>query len=117
MWANGELSNFDYLMLINKFSGRSCYDLNQYFIFPWVLKDYTSEELNICDPNIYRDLRKPIGALNEEKLSKYLEKLETHSSEVGPRYLYGSHYSTSLFLLYYLVRMEPFSTLRNSFFI
>ena len=42
MWTNGELSNFDYLMLVNKFAGRSCYDLNQYFVFPWILQDYTS---------------------------------------------------------------------------
>ena len=42
-WCNGELSNFDYLMLVNKYSGRSLVDLNQYYIFPWVITDYTSK--------------------------------------------------------------------------
>lgn len=42
-WCNGEISNFDYLMLINKYSGRSLIDLNQYYVFPWVIKDYNSQ--------------------------------------------------------------------------
>ena len=33
---------------------------------PWVIGDYTSSELNLNDPNVYRDLSKPMGALNEE---------------------------------------------------
>ena len=41
-WVEGTLSNFDYLMLLNKYSGRTLCDVNQYFIFPWILKDYQS---------------------------------------------------------------------------
>jgi len=63
-WATGQLSNFDYLMLLNRYSGRSFNDPNQYYVFPWVLSDYTSKELNLRDPFVYRDLQKPIGALN-----------------------------------------------------
>ena len=37
-WANGEISNFDYLMLLNTLSGRSHSDLAQYPVFPWVLQ-------------------------------------------------------------------------------
>lgn len=40
-WIEGSLSNFDYLMLLNKYSGRSYNDINQYYVFPWVLKDYS----------------------------------------------------------------------------
>ena len=36
------MTNFDYLMLLNKFSGRNYNDVNQYYIFPWILKDYNS---------------------------------------------------------------------------
>ena len=71
-WANGEISNFDYLMLVNKYAGRSLLDLNQYYVSPWVIKDYSSAELNINNAGIYRDLKKPIGALNKKKLEKYL---------------------------------------------
>lgn len=67
----GEISNFDYLMLINKYAGRTFNDLNQYYIFPWILQDYTSDLLDISNPKIYRDLKKPIGALNPEKLKRY----------------------------------------------
>ena len=35
---------------------------------PWIISDYTSSELNLSDINVYRDLSKPMGALNEERL-------------------------------------------------
>lgn len=37
-WANGDMSNFDYLVLLNTLSGRSHSDLAQYPVFPWVLQ-------------------------------------------------------------------------------
>jgi hypothetical protein len=37
---NGELDNFEYLMLVNIFSGRTLNDLAQYPVMPWVLKNY-----------------------------------------------------------------------------
>jgi hypothetical protein len=43
MWVNNKISNYEYLLYINHFSGRSFHDLSQYPIFPWVVKDYTSE--------------------------------------------------------------------------
>ena len=58
------MNNFDYLMMLNKFSGRNYNDVNQYHVFPWVLKDYTSEKIDLTNPDIFRDLSKPIGALN-----------------------------------------------------
>ena len=64
-WVAGDLTNFDYLMLVNKYAGRSLSDLSQYYVFPWILQDYTSDTLDISNPKIYRDLRKPIGALRE----------------------------------------------------
>lgn len=51
-------------MLLNKFSGRTHNDLNQYYIFPWVLKEYQSDKIDLSDSDIYRDLSKPIGAQN-----------------------------------------------------
>jgi hypothetical protein len=41
-WKNGQRTNMEFLLLINKFSGRSFNDLSQYPIFPWVLSDYDS---------------------------------------------------------------------------
>ena len=42
------------------YTGRSYNDLGQYPVFPWILKDYTSEELDLTNPAIYRDLSKVI---------------------------------------------------------
>lgn len=63
-WVEGNLSNFDYIMLLNKYSGRTHNDLNQYYIFPWVLKDYSSQKIDLSDSDFYRDLSRPIGAQN-----------------------------------------------------
>lgn len=115
-WTEGFISNFDYLMLLNKFSGRTYNDLNQYFVFPWVLKDYHSDKIDLTNPDIYRDLSKPIGALNPDKLRRYKEKYKNevqNNERIGERCLYGSHYSTSLFIFYYLVRLEPYSSLHR----
>ena len=39
-------------MNLNTFAGRSYNDLTQYPIFPWVLADYESEEIDLDDPDI-----------------------------------------------------------------
>ncbi len=52
------MSNFEYLMQLNRIAGRSFNDLSQYPIFPWILSDYLSTELDLEDPKIYRDLSK-----------------------------------------------------------
>lgn len=59
------MNNFDYLMLVNKYAGRTFCDLNQYYVFPWILEDYTSKILDLSNIKIYRDLKKPIGALRD----------------------------------------------------
>ena len=50
-----------------------------------------------------------MGAINPEKLKKFKN---IYKGNMGT-HLYGSHYSTSLFILYYLVRLEPFTTLHR----
>ena len=67
-WQNGLVSNFDYLLYLNSAADRSFNDLTQYPVMPWVVADYTSEELDLDNPNTYRDLSKPMGALNPERL-------------------------------------------------
>ncbi len=39
-------------------AGRNYNDLNQYPVFPWILKEYTTQTLDLSDPNVYRDLSK-----------------------------------------------------------
>uniref|UniRef100_A0A453CNX5 BEACH domain-containing protein n=1 Tax=Aegilops tauschii subsp. strangulata TaxID=200361 RepID=A0A453CNX5_AEGTS len=66
-WANWEISNFEYLMELNTLSGRSYNDITQYPVFPWIIADYQSKVLNLDDPSAFRDLSKPVGALNPER--------------------------------------------------
>ena len=44
-WLEGDISNFEYLMILNTMAGRSYNDLTQYPVFPWVLADYHSKRL------------------------------------------------------------------------
>ena len=53
-------------------AGRSYSDLNQYPVFPWVLADYASESLDLNSPATFRDLSKPVGALNPKRLEFFL---------------------------------------------
>lgn len=73
-WVRREISNFDYLIQLNTIAGRTYNDLSQYPVFPWVLTDYSSAELDLNNPSVYRDLTKPIGALNEERAQEIKEK-------------------------------------------
>ena len=109
MWINGWISNYDYLLLLNKLANRSFNDISQYPIMPWVLKQYSSSELDFDNPRVYRDLEKPIGALNEDKLEKFKNKyyqLVKLNTDEQP-YMYSSHYSSSSIVLYYLIRNIP----------
>ena len=83
-WQDRALSNFDYLMALNTMAGRSHNDLSQYPIFPWILTQFTENTIDLSDPSVYRDLRKPVGALNTKRLEEFRERyvLET-SLKVG----------------------------------
>lgn len=112
-WQEGQLSNFDYLIYLNLAAGRSFCDLTQWPVMPWLLKDYKSETLDLKNPDVFRDLSKPIGALNADRLAVYKERY-TQMKEGGPEpaFLYGTHYSTPGYVLYWLVRTAPAHMLR-----
>ncbi len=113
LWRRRKISNFEYLMTLNIMAGRSFCDITQYPVFPWVLNDYTSDTIDLKDPNVYRDLTKPIGALNETRLKQLQERyrdMEGFDMD-GYNFLYGTHYSSPGFVLHYMLRQEPFTTL------
>ncbi|XP_059617028.1 protein FAN-like [Phlebotomus argentipes] len=103
-WQNGLISNYDYLLYLNSLADRTFQDLTQYPVFPWVISDYKSDHLDLTNPKTFRDLKKPIGALNPERLERLLERFDEMAD---PKFLYGSHYSTPGFVLFYLVRKYP----------
>eukprot|EP01087_Luapelamoeba_hula_P015623 TRINITY_DN4695_c0_g1_i1.p1 TRINITY_DN4695_c0_g1~~TRINITY_DN4695_c0_g1_i1.p1 ORF type:complete len:1272 (-),score=238.23 TRINITY_DN4695_c0_g1_i1:14-3829(-) len=111
-WQQGEMSNFQYLMHLNTLAGRSYKDLSQYPCFPWVLSDYTSAELNLNNPQVFRDLSRPMGAISPLRASKFRERYENwepEEQEGVPKWHYGTHYSTAGIVALFMIRLEPFT--------
>ncbi|KAL6603651.1 hypothetical protein ACP70R_044012 [Stipagrostis hirtigluma subsp. patula] len=114
-WTKREMSNFEYLMILNTLAGRSYNDLTQYPIFPWVLADYTSEKLDFNKSSTFRDLSKPIGALDEKRFKVFEDRYLNFCDPDIPSFYYGSHYSSMGIVLHYMLRLEPFTALHISF--
>jgi hypothetical protein len=117
-WQSRQISNFEFLMRLNTLAGRTYNDPNQYPVFPWVLQDYSSETLDLDNPATFRDLSKPMGALRparaEEVKVRYEQLKEMHGEGVEgqpPPFHYGSHYSSASIMLFYMIRLEPMTTL------
>lgn len=109
-WLSGKISNYYYLYLLNIISGRSFNDLNQYPVFPWVLKNYTSEKINLNDPENYRDFSKPMGAMDSDRLEGLL-MIYKEINDPSMKCMYRVFYSSSAVVIGYLIRMEPFTSL------
>jgi hypothetical protein len=108
-WRNKEISNFEYLIKLNRYSSRSFNNLSQYPVFPWILTDYTKDRPVFTDDD-FRRLDRPIGALNPEKRSEAMHRYANCERDDGiGSYHYGSHYSLGGIVLYYLLRLEPYS--------
>lgn len=110
-WQKGKISNFFYLMAINTMAGRTFNDLSQYPVFPWIIADYESEELDLNNPKTYRDLSKPMGAQTRARAEQFQERYEALKSfqdPNSPAFHYGTHYSSAMIVSSYLIRMKPF---------
>ena len=114
-WINGEISNFEYLMILNTYSGRTYNDISQYPIFPWVIKDYESYEIDITttrkseQDKIFRDLLWPIGCQNETRRTIAQNRFMEDNPCYG-RFHHGTHYSTAGGVSTLLLRLEPFTS-------
>ncbi|XP_060728472.1 WD repeat- and FYVE domain-containing protein 4 isoform X2 [Tachysurus vachellii] len=111
-WQKGEMSNFEYLMHLNTLAGRTYNDLMQYPVFPWIIADYESETLDLSSPTSFRDLSKPMGAQNEKRREKFIQRyneVDSNDGELSAQCHYCTHYSSAIIVASYLVRMEPFS--------
>ncbi|CAE7758637.1 rg, partial [Symbiodinium microadriaticum] len=112
LWRRRMISNFEYVMRLNIMAGRSFNDITQYPVMPWILADYTSDEIDLNDPGVYRDLTKPVGALNPERLEEILDRYKSFGDASDmPSFMYGSHYSSSGIVMHFLIRQEPFTSM------
>lgn len=113
-WRRREMTNFEYLMVLNTLAGRSYNDLTQYPVFPWVLADYSSETLDFNKSSTFRDLSKPVGALDPKRFEVFEDRYHSFCDPDIPNFYYGSHYSSMGTVLFYLLRLEPFTTLHRA---
>ena len=97
-YVKNEISNFQYLLLVNKFSTRTYNDNNQYLIFPLLYMDTQNKK--------ERKLDKPI-CMNRELTDEDYLKYENNYETMG--YHFNIHYSTMAYINYYLMRMIPFT--------
>ncbi|XP_046418983.1 lysosomal-trafficking regulator isoform X1 [Neodiprion fabricii] len=125
LWRSGVLTNWEYITRLNKLAGRSYNDLMQYPVFPFVLSDYFSEKIDLDDPKIYRNFKRPM-AVQDKKNEQYyinnynylkqalMEGLNLIALNQEP-FHYGSHYSNSGTVLHFLVRLPPFTSMFLSY--
>ena len=115
-WIENKLTNFEYLMLLNKYGGRSFNDLHQYPVFPWIISNYQGDTMDLHNISNYRDLRLTIGGISDSKRESVDAKLEMMLgvSDLEP-YQIATHFLPARFVLGYLFRIEPFSSLLLQF--
>ncbi|XP_064622032.1 lysosomal-trafficking regulator-like isoform X2 [Lineus longissimus] len=123
LWVDGRMTNFEYLIHLNKLSGRTFNDLMQYPVFPFIISDYGDERLDLEKPESYRNLSKPIAVQYKKKEERFIQnymwlKQEYEKAKVSggeefdfktEPFHYGSHYSNSGTVLHFLVRLPPFT--------
>ena len=176
-WKKGIISNYEYLLFLNRYGSRSFQDPTQYPVFPWVLNDYKNletfqkkekiflkilnaiekiqesiedEKINsfshvqidkfILDElndklknkyqdkikfnkgeckeiisyikhkikNLFRDFKYFPAHQTKEKRYMVIQKYEEDSTSVSFPFHCGSHYSTSGYIYYYLMRQQPY---------
>lgn len=104
-WVQGAISNFDYLIILNKLAGRKYGDPQSHYVFPWV-SDFTSRSgLN------WRDLTRSKFRLNKGDRQLDLT-YEVASNNVGlevPHHV--SDILSEITYYVYLARITPKSVL------
>jgi hypothetical protein len=104
LWTEGIIDNFTYLCLCNRFGLRSLVDYTQYYVFPWIIGDYNTTQLETAPPESFRNLALPMGQIGTERAPRFDAIFE----DSGRRYFYGTHYMHLGVVLYFLFRVDPF---------
>ena len=110
-WENGEIDTYQYLLYINKYSGRTFNDLNQYPIFPWIFLGSSTIIHN--KKTILRNMKYFMMTQYEKgkdfAKENYKSSLEEQKNKKDKAYHFTIHYSTSAFILYYLLKISPYT--------
>ena len=118
-WQNWEISTFKFLMFCNMYSNRSLNDINQYPVFPWIITNFTEKEISLDKENTIRPFKVPMGMMDitpesQERKENFIELWENLKEDGNDPNCgrYGVHYSTSMYVSYYMVRVFPFSNIK-----
>jgi hypothetical protein len=86
-WQRRELSNLGYLVELNTLAGRSFNDLAQWPVLPWCLSGaaLSSPRLDLGDASHFRDLRKPMGALDPMRAARFAERYQSLATDPSPQ--------------------------------
>lgn len=110
-WKRGKMTDYQYLYWVNMFSGRSFNNISQYPVFPWVIANNYSDSIDLNDEKNYRDLKKSICGLNQERFETLMNLYNEVKDEMKLSCLLRFHFSTPAYVIHYLIRTEPFTTL------
>ena len=95
-FLSNKLSNFQYLLMLNKYSTRTYNDINQYLIFP--LTHMTLDFKLKRNPSKALCLQKHKDEMSYEVYNQNFLSLGQH---------FNIHYSAGAYILYYLLRSNP----------
>ena len=99
-WKEGKISTFDYLLLLNKMSSRTFNDPGQYPIMPWIFLENGIKSI--------RNFDLPISVQDQDKQEQFLSNKGNYGIN-GKSHSHGNHYSTSAYIYFYLMRINPFT--------
>jgi len=102
LWVDNKISNFNYLIYLNIISSRSFNDISQYPIFPWTIINFKDKNIDLNKISNFRDLNKPINAINKEKLEYCINNYKKFG------YFNKNYISYPLIIYYFLMRKNPF---------
>jgi hypothetical protein len=108
LYKKGDLSNYEYLLYLNKLSTRTFNDWSQYPIFPWITRDIAKivegdiikdssekDEIEEEDDSEMRDMNYPISMQSKKKRLSEIGKFQDDAKTTRHPSHLGTHYSTS----------------------
>lgn len=128
-WVSNNIPTYEYLLKVNKYGTRSYKEPGQYPVFPWLLLRYddlvnekvkvfpTKDEVNGFGiknnityerSTVFRDMKYPINLQASEKREAAIQKYNENVQEGKFGSHLGTHYSTSSYVYYYLMRLIPY---------
>lgn len=99
MWCNGQITNFDYLTILNNMSGRRFGDPSFHHIMPWVTDFVSRNGMN------WRDLTKSKYRLNKGDVQLDLMFAPSGAANMIPHHI--SECSPEITYMVYLARRTP----------